>query len=282
MSRRNNRAGSFSVGFRRTDGAAIVTDRMTPLVVENLVKTFRQGDRSVTALAGVNLQVTAGQFLAIMGASGSGKSTLLHLMAGLTTPDSGRILINDQNIAPMRDRELTLFRRRNIGLVFQAFNLVPTLTAYENIALPLMLERRRGQGAQANGRVDQWLERLGLSDRRSHRPDIMSGGEQQRVAIARALIMDPAVILADEPTGNLDSTNSRSICELLRDLSSVHGKTIVMVTHEPTVAAYAHEVAVMKDGKLIDRFAAGNGDGGLALRYQQSLSASQGASCPSL
>jgi putative ABC transport system ATP-binding protein len=200
-------------------------------------------------------------------------------MAGLTTADSGRILINDQNIAAMGDRELTLFRRRNIGLVFQAFNLVPTLTAYENIALPLMLERR---ARQANGRVDEWLERLGLTDRRSHRPDIMSGGEQQRVAIARALIMDPAVVLADEPTGNLDSTNSRSICELLRDLCSIHGKTIVMVTHEPTVAAYAHEVAVMKDGKLIDRFPAGNGDGGLALRYQQSLAAAPGQSCPTL
>jgi putative ABC transport system ATP-binding protein len=243
---------------------------MAPLVVENVTKQFRQGDRSVSALAGVSLQVARGQFLAIMGASGSGKSTLLHLMAGLARPDTGRVLVNDTNIGTLNDRELTLFRRRHIGLVFQAFNLIPTLTAEENLALPLMLEGKNGSGQP---KVEELLTSLGLAARREHRPDAMSGGEQQRVAIGRALVSDPAVILADEPTGNLDSVNSRSVCELLRDLSSIHGKTIVMVTHEPSVAAYAQEVAVLKDGRLIDRFQtdAAEGSQGLAARYQECL-----------
>ncbi len=238
---------------------------MSPLVVENVSKRFRQGDRAVDALCGVSLEVPQGQFLAVMGASGSGKSTLLHLMAGLTHTDEGRILINAQPLGEMNDRELTLFRRRNIGLVFQSFNLIPTLTAEENIALPLMLDHRNG--SQSSEKVNELLESLGLKDRRSHRPDAMSGGEQQRVAIGRALVSDPAVILADEPTGNLDSVNSRSVCELLRDLSLIHNKTIVMVTHEPSVAAFAQEVAVLKDGKLVQRFATDEAGGqGLALR----------------
>lgn len=244
---------------------------MTPLVVENVEKQFRQGDRAVAALAGVSLQVSQGQFLAVMGASGSGKSTLLHLMAGLTHPDRGRVIINDTDLGKLNDRELTLFRRRNIGLVFQAFNLIPTLTAEENVLLPLMLDGRNGE--VGHKKVDELLGTLGLTGRRSHRPDAMSGGEQQRVAIGRALVTDPAVILADEPTGNLDSSNSRQVCELLRDLSVIHNKTIVMVTHEPTVAAYAQEVAVLKDGRLVERFPTEgpeNGQG-LAARYQECL-----------
>jgi putative ABC transport system ATP-binding protein len=244
----------------------------TPLAVENVSKAFRQGDRSVAALNGVSLEVRQGQFLAIMGASGSGKSTLLHLMAALAAPDDGRVLVNGQDLGRMNDRELTLFRRRNIGLVFQAFNLIPTLTAEENVALPLMLEGRNG--AAMKSKVDDLLASLGLEQRRGHRPDAMSGGEQQRVAIGRALVTDPAVILADEPTGNLDSANSKSVCELLRDLSGIHNKTIVMVTHEPSVAAYAQEVAVLKDGKLIERFpteGTGNGGQALAARYQECL-----------
>jgi len=244
---------------------------MQPLVVDNVVKLFRQGDREVQALAGVSLEVPQGQFLAVMGASGSGKSTMLHLMAGLTHPDSGRVLINGRELGGMNDRELTLFRRRSIGLVFQSFNLIPTLTAEENVLLPLMLDGRNG--AAGNAKVGQLLDSLGLSTRRHHRPDAMSGGEQQRVAIGRALVTDPAVILADEPTGNLDSGNSRSVCELLRDLSVVHGKTIVMVTHEPTVAAYATEVAVLKDGKLVCKFPSDDPAAGesLAARYQECL-----------
>jgi putative ABC transport system ATP-binding protein len=245
---------------------------MTPLSVENVTKQFRQGDRAVAALNGVSLDVQQGQFLAIMGASGSGKSTLLHLMAALAAPDSGRVLVNGEDLGRMNDRQLTLFRRRNIGLVFQSFNLIPTLSAEENIALPLMLEGRKD--GEAKAKVDELLRSLGLAERRGHRPDAMSGGEQQRVAIGRALVTDPAVILADEPTGNLDSVNSKSVCELLRDLTSIHNKTIVMVTHEPTVAAYAQEVAVLKDGRLIERFATdgtGNGGQALAMRYQESL-----------
>src|SRR6187551_2689714 len=224
----------------------------TPLAVENVVKRFRQGERSVAALNGVTLDVKQAQFLAIMGASGSGKSTLLHLMAALAAPDEGRVLVNGQDLGQLNDRELTLFRRRNIGLVFQSFNLIPTLTAEENVSLPLMLDRKNGQ--VTSDRIDDLLNQLGLTDRRHHRPDAMSGGEQQRAAIGRALVTDPAVILADEPTGNLDSVNSDAVCELLRDLSVKQNKTIVMVTHEPSVAAFAQEVAVIKDGKLVERF----------------------------
>jgi putative ABC transport system ATP-binding protein len=244
---------------------------MTPLVVENVVKRFRQGDREVSALAGVTLDVAEGAFLAVMGASGSGKSTLLHLMAGLATPDSGRVVIRGENLADMNDRQLTLFRRRHIGLVFQSFNLIPTLTAEENVALPLLLDGKRE--ADVRPKVREIMESLGLTSRLTHRPDAMSGGEQQRVAIGRALVTDPAVLLADEPTGNLDSGSSKAVCELLRDLSTLHNKTIVMVTHEPTVAAYAQEVAVIKDGTLIKRFATQETDGGqgLALRYQECL-----------
>jgi putative ABC transport system ATP-binding protein len=206
-----------------------------------------------------------------MGASGSGKSTLLHLMAGLATPDSGRVVIRGQDLGGMNDRELTLFRRRNIGLVFQAFNLIPTLTAEENIALPLLLDGKHT--AETAPKIAELAETLGLTSRLQHRPDAMSGGEQQRVAIGRALVTDPAVLLADEPTGNLDSANSKAVCELLRDLSQIHNKTIVMVTHEPAVAAYAQEVAVIKDGRLVQRFATDetNGHQGLALRYQECL-----------
>lgn len=244
---------------------------MSPLVIENVSKSYRQGERAVPALQGVSLDATQGQFLAIMGASGSGKSTLLHLMAGLAKADGGRVLVNSTDVGTLNDYDLTLFRRRHIGLVFQSFNLIPTLTAEENILLPLMLEGRNGDAGAS--RVNTLLETLGMSHRRDHRPDALSGGEQQRIAIGRALVSDPAVILADEPTGNLDSANSRSVCELLRNLSDQHQKTIIMVTHEPTVAAYAKEVAVLKDGLLIDRFATSAVDGaqGLAARYQESL-----------
>ena len=257
--------------FWRGYSCAAMSEMSSPLVVERATKTFRQGDREVLALAGVSLDVQRGQFLAVMGASGSGKSTLLHLMAGLTKADGGAVVVNGEDLGKMNDRELTLFRRRNIGLVFQSFNLIPTLTAEENIGLPLALDGKDTGPARA--KVEELLASLGLDKRRHHRPDAMSGGEQQRVAIGRALVTDPAVVLADEPTGNLDSANSRSVCELLRDLSAVHGKTIVMVTHEPTVAAYAQEVAVLRDGKLVERFPTDEAGGGqaLAVRYQECL-----------
>jgi putative ABC transport system ATP-binding protein len=230
---------------------SIIQDDMSPLVVENVTKNFRQGERSVTALDDISLEVPAGQFVAIMGASGSGKSTLLHLMAGLAVADKGRIVLNGTALGAMDDYHLTLFRRRQIGLIFQSFNLIPTLSAEENVMLPLMLDGKNGEASRA--KVGDLLATLGLGKRAKHRPDAMSGGEQQRVAIGRALITDPAVILADEPTGNLDSANSKAVCELLRDLCAAHGKTIVMVTHEPTVAAYAKRVVVLKDGKIIEQ-----------------------------
>ncbi|MDP9172492.1 MAG: ABC transporter ATP-binding protein [Planctomycetota bacterium] len=243
---------------------------MAPLVIENVTKKFHQGDRVVSALVSVSMEVQQGQFLAIMGASGSGKSTLLHLMAGLTQADSGSVRIDGADLSAMPDKQLTLFRRRRIGLIFQAFNLIPTLTAAENVALPLTLDG--GDGPVTEKKVNELLARLGLESRKLHRPDSLSGGEQQRVAIGRALAIDPAVILADEPTGNLDSANSKSVCELLRDLSLIHGKTIVMVTHEPSVAAYAQEVAVLRDGGLVERFGTeGIGGQELAIRYQEVL-----------
>ena len=221
---------------------------MSQLVVDNVVKRFRQGDRDVSALDGVSLDVAEGTFLAIMGASGSGKSTLLHLMAGLATPDSGRVVIRGENLAQMNDRELTLFRRRHIGLVFQAFNLIPTLTAEENIALPLLLDGKNA--GEASPKIAELTETLGLASRRSHRPDAMSGGEQQRVAIGRALVTDPAVLLADEPTGNLDTRTSYEVLGLLQELNRKNRITIVLVTHEPDIAACASRVINMRDGRV--------------------------------
>ncbi|MGC4030431.1 MAG: ABC transporter ATP-binding protein [Tepidisphaeraceae bacterium] len=215
----------------------------------------------------MSLEVQPGKFMAVMGASGSGKSTLLHLMAGLTKADAGQVIVDGQDLGTLNDAQLTQFRLKHIGLVFQAFNLIPTLSAEDNVLLPLRLDRRV-TGADES-RVTDMLTMLGLAGRRQHRPDALSGGEQQRVAIGRALINDPAVVLADEPTGNLDSANSQSVCELLRDLCRRQGKTIVMVTHEPAVAVYADEVAVIKDGHLVDRFdVAGLDVAQLSAKYQ--------------
>src|ERR1700733_1268684 len=259
--------------FELTEPAAeplvlISRRQMSPLLVQNVSKKFRQGDRIVDALVDASLEVPAGKFLAIMGASGSGKSTLLHLMAGLTMPDAGKVFVSGTDIGSLSDRQLTLFRRRHIGLVFQSFNLIPTLSAEENIRLPLMLDGRNGSGHDVNGLIEQ----LGLGDRRRHRPAALSGGEQQRVAIGRALISDPTVILADEPTGNLDSVNSRSVCELLQKLSRQQGKTIVMVTHDPSVAAYAQGVAVLRDGRIVRQFDVEDVPSEtLAVKYQEAL-----------
>jgi len=224
---------------------------MDPLVVENLVKRYgRSGE--VTALRDVNLNVRPHSFAAVMGASGSGKSTLLHLMAGLTAPDAGRVLVNGQDLAQLSDASLTRFRRDHIGLVFQGFNLIPTLSATENIALPLRL--RGARESEWRPRVEALIERVGLTSRRDHRPDALSGGEQQRVAIARALSTGPSVILADEPTGNLDSVAGESVCRLLRELNETEHATIVMVTHEPSVAMHAKTVVVIRDGQVENQF----------------------------
>jgi putative ABC transport system ATP-binding protein len=224
-----------------------------PLRVEHLTKRFRQGTTTIEALDDVSLTIERGQFVAVMGASGSGKSTLLHVMAGLTRPEQGVVAVDGRNLAEMTDYNLTLFRRARIGLVFQAFNLIPTLTAWDNVLLPLLAggsERLRG-GEMLLGSL---LERLNLADRAKHRPDALSGGEQQRVAIARAMIGDPSIILADEPTGSLDSVTSQSICKLLQELCKEQGRTIVVVTHEPAVAVWAERIIVLKDGRVLTEF----------------------------
>lgn len=221
------------------------------LQVENLTKRFRQGNTTVEALKNFSLSVQREEFVAVMGASGSGKSTLLHAIAGLTRPDEGEIVIDGQNLSAMSDYQLTLFRRRHLGLVFQAFNLIPTLSAYDNVLLPMLADKR---GKQGDGPTVALLDRLGLTQRRHHRPDALSGGEQQRVAIARAMVSDPSIILADEPTGSLDSVTGQSICKVLRQLCEDQGRTIVVVTHEPAVAIWAQRIVVMKDGQMLTEF----------------------------
>ncbi len=222
-----------------------------PLRVERVTKRFRQGGSVVEALRSISLAIPAGQFVAVMGASGSGKSTLLHVLAGLTWPDEGRVVIDNTDLSRLSDCQLTQFRRRRIGLVFQAFNLIPTLTAAENVQLPLLADGR----ATPDGQLEMLAARLGIAARLHHRPDALSGGEQQRVAIARAIITDPALLLADEPTGSLDSVSGQNICRLLRELSLEQRRTIVIVTHEPAVAVWAERVVVMKDGRVLTEFA---------------------------
>lgn len=232
--------------------SATIETSTLPLAVEGVTKRFRQGTSTVEALKGASLTVEEGEFLAVMGASGSGKSTLLHAMAGLTRIDEGRIVVQGQDLSALSDRKLTLFRRRRIGLVFQAFNLIPALTAEENITLPIVSDGR--DESEVKDRLESLLGRLGIAGRREHRPDALSGGEQQRVAIARALITEPAVVLADEPTGSLDSVTGQAICRLLKELCGEQGRTIVMVTHEPAVAAWADRVAIVKDGRILTGF----------------------------
>ena len=225
-------------------------DRPFPLQAENLTKTFRQGTNTVTALNDVSLTVEPGQFVAIMGASGSGKSTLLHVMAGLTRPDAGQVMVEGESLSNLSDARLTDFRRRRIGLVFQQFNLIPSLNALDNVLLPLMAGRS-GDKAENRDAAAELLKQLGLGHRMTHHPDAMSGGEQQRVAIARALVTDPAIVMADEPTGSLDSANGKAICELLSDLNQNQQRTIVVVTHEPAVASWAGRIVMMKDGTIL-------------------------------
>ncbi len=221
------------------------------LRIERVTKRFKQGDTWVEALREISLTIQQGEFLAVMGASGSGKSTLLHVLAGLTWPDEGHISIDGTDLSRLNDSQLTSFRRRRIGLVFQAFNLIPTLSAADNITLPLMVEGRRLPSAE----LENLARRLGIENRMHHRPDALSGGEQQRVAIARALVTDPALVLADEPTGSLDSVSGQNICRLLRELHEQEKRTIVVVTHEPTVAMWAERIVVLRDGRVLTEFA---------------------------
>ena len=219
------------------------------LAVRDATKSYRQGEAEVKALAGVTLDVAAGEFVAIVGPSGSGKSTLLHLMGGLDVPTSGDVLIDGASIARMSDDEVTIFRRRAIGFVFQFFNLLPTLSAEENVALPLLLDGKRSR--EIGPRVASALEAVGLAHRRTHRPDELSGGEMQRVAIARALVIEPKLILADEPTGNLDSTTGEQILDLICRANRERGATVVMVTHDAKAAAHGTRLVTMRDGRIV-------------------------------
>jgi putative ABC transport system ATP-binding protein len=211
-----------------------------------VTKHFQQGRRSVQALRGVSLKIDTGEFVAIMGPSGSGKSTLMHLLGALDTPTSGQALFLGKDLQAMSDRERSLLRRTRMGFVFQFFNLLPTLTGAENVALPLLL------GGQSRARAlrdaEAALERVGLQDRADHYPDEMSGGEMQRVAIARALVTEPDAVLCDEPTGNLDTATSKEVLALLRSLPEVGRRSVVMVTHDPQAAAYGDRLVQIRDG----------------------------------
>ncbi|HEX6695554.1 MAG TPA: ABC transporter ATP-binding protein [Solirubrobacteraceae bacterium] len=212
----------------------------------DLVKRFGTGTSAVDALRGVDIAFDRGSFTAIMGPSGSGKSTLLHILAGLDRPTEGWVEIDGARLDALNDRDLTLLRRRSVGFVFQAYNLLPVLTAEENITLPLRIGGERVN----RGWLETLIEAVGLGDRRTHRPAEMSGGQQQRVAVARALVTRPAVVFGDEPTGNLDSTSSREILALMRRAVDDFGQTIVMVTHDPSAATVADRVAFLTDGRV--------------------------------
>jgi putative ABC transport system ATP-binding protein len=219
------------------------------LQTTGLRKQYQMGEVTVDALRGVDFIVAEGQFVAIMGPSGAGKSTLLHLMGGLDTPSDGDVVLGDRRLAHLSDDEITIVRRRQMGFIFQFFNLLPTLSAAENVALPLLIDGKRLEDYAS--RVDELLDLVGLADRRDHRPDQLSGGEQQRVAIARAFVTDPKIVLADEPTGNLDSRSGTIILELLRRTCKELNKTVVMVTHDPRAASYADRVVFLRDGKTV-------------------------------
>lgn len=220
------------------------------IIVEarDLKKTYLQGSEPTHALRGVSFQVRQGEFTSIMGPSGSGKSTLLHLIGGLDRPTSGTILIGSQAIDTMSDDALSSFRRKRLGFIFQFFNLLPTLTALENVALPLLLD---GQPlSKVTPRAKELLDYMGMSHRMNHRPDQLSGGQMQRVAIARALVTDPLLVLADEPTGNLDSETGHSVLELLSKLVREQGQTVVMVTHDQKAASYGNRLVRFRDGSI--------------------------------
>jgi putative ABC transport system ATP-binding protein len=224
---------------------------MAILEASALKKEYSLGEHTVHALRGVDFVVEKGQFIAIMGPSGSGKSTLLHLLGGLDTASDGDVTLAGQRLSVLNDNQLTLVRRRNIGFVFQFFNLLPTLTAEENVALPLIID---GQDIRKHRtRIESLLQLVGLAERRDHKPDQLSGGEQQRVAIARALVTEPSIVLADEPTGNLDSKSGTAIMDLLRRSCDELGQTIIVVSHDPKAAAYADGVVFIGDGQVCER-----------------------------
>lgn len=225
---------------------------MPVLEASQLIKRYQLGQHTVEALAGVNFKVEKGEFVAIMGPSGSGKSTLLHLLGGLDTPSQGEITLANLPLAKLSEYQSTLARRHNVGFVFQFFNLLPTLTAEENVMLPLIIDGKDPK--KYTDRLAHVLDLVGLTDRRHHKPDQLSGGQQQRVAVARALITQPAILLCDEPTGNLDTKSGTVIMELLQRSCRELEQTVIVVTHDPRAAAYAGRVIFLRDGLIVDEY----------------------------
>jgi putative ABC transport system ATP-binding protein len=221
---------------------------MDAIETHGLCKHYGTGPTAVRALDEVDFTAARGEFVAIMGPSGSGKSTLLHLLGGLETPTSGRVVVAGQEVDGAEDRDLTRLRRDHLGFIFQFFNLLPSLTAIENVYLPALIARRRTEDLE--GRARALLDRVRLGDRAEHTPSELSGGQQQRVSIARALFLEPEIVLADEPTGNLDSYSGGEVLKILREISSVDGRTVVMVTHDPAAAAVADRVVFLRDGRI--------------------------------
>ena len=220
---------------------------MEVLRTEELTREYGFGDNKVVALNHVSFSVEEGEFVTILGPSGSGKSTLLHLLGGVDKPTSGKVYIGGQSIYEMKERELTAFRRREIGQIYQFYNLIPVLNVEENICLPMLLDHRQAERKD----LDELLDLLGLTERVNHLPSELSGGQQQRVAIGRALISKPKLILADEPTGNLDQKNSREIIKLFRELNEKYGQTILLITHDEKIAEHAERVLVIEDGQIV-------------------------------
>ena len=220
---------------------------MAILQVDQLTKTYGKGDTTVTALGGVSFSVEKGEFVAIVGASGSGKSTLMHLIGGVDRPTSGNVTVDGNEIFKQDESELAIFRRRNIGLIYQFYNLIPTLTAEENIMLPLLLDNRKPD----EHKLQRILDTIGLGERAKHLPSELSGGQQQRVSVGRALINDPALILADEPTGNLDSKSSREIIDLLKLSNKRYNQTLVIITHDEKIALQADRIITISDGQIL-------------------------------
>jgi len=242
----------------------VTTQNGKVVVAEDVSRRFGEGEAAVDALVGVSTGFERGRFTAIMGPSGSGKSTLMHILAGLDVPTAGTVVLDGEELTALDDAELTRLRRDKLGFVFQFFNLLPVLTAEENLVLPLSIAGRKPDR--------EWLERLidtvGLADRRTHRPSELSGGQQQRVAVARALVSKPAVVFADEPTGNLDSKASGDVLELLRHAVDDFEQTVIMVTHDPAAAAHADRLITLRDGKIVHDAAPGSADEVIELMKQ--------------
>src|SRR5690242_2194102 len=223
---------------------------MTEIEIRDLTKTYRVGDIKVHALRGVDLQIKGGEFVAIVGPSGSGKSTLFNILGGLTPPTSGTVLIDGRDLIKMSEADRTKLRKTTVGFVFQKYNLLPTLTGADNIEIARHIAGKNGH--EHDPQFEELLKLLGIAGRLKHKPRALSGGEQQRIAIARALVNHPALLLADEPTGNLDTENSNAVLTVLKGLNERLGQTILMITHNPEAAAFAHRIVTMRDGRIVD------------------------------